>query len=63
MTTKYFPKYDTRVGSDGFYNAVGAFDEGFYNSEGGSLSPVQSAQKILSDLNSRFLQNWNCTVL
>ena len=23
MTTKYFPKYDTRVGSDGFYNAEG----------------------------------------
>ncbi len=59
MTTKYFPKYDTRVGSDGFYNSQGAFDEGFYNyngssehvynAEGGNLSPIQSAQNNLSE--------------
>ena len=61
MTTKHFPKYDTRVGSDGFYNAVGAFDEGFYpyagyaservyNAEGGTDTPaITAAQKILAD--------------
>ncbi len=47
MTTKYFPKYDTRVGSDGFYNAEG--DDKIL------ISSIASEYNIpLSDISKRY---------